>query len=259
MMQETPGRTPPTLTREGNLPMLEKAGLWQTGRPLRLHLGCGEIRFDGYVNIDYPPDLHNVMNVQPDAYANILRLDFPAESVDEVRLHHVFEHFNRETALALLIRWQAWLKEGGLLRIETPDLMGSAKTLTSWRSSWRMKMAAARHLAGDQAASWGYHLDHWFPERFERTFSRLGFVKIKTVASQWPHEPHLANVEATGLKERRTPEQQLQAADELLWESTVADAEKPTFNAWKQQLRAVLENGPSLPAPVNVVTPGQTP
>lgn len=254
-MTDSPKPIPPTLDRPENLGVLQRAGLWAPGRPLRLHLGCGEQRFDGYVNIDYPPDRHNVMNVQPDAYANILRLDFPTESVDEVRLHHVFEHFNRVTALALLIRWHGWLKEGGLLRIETPDLMGSAKTLVSWRSSWRMKMAAARHLAGDQAAAWGYHLDHWFPERFERTFRRLGFVNTKTIACKWPHEPHLANVEATGLKEHRTMEQQLQAAEELLWESTVADVEKPTFNVWKAQLRAVLLEGAALPAPVNTISP----
>jgi SAM-dependent methyltransferase len=234
---------------------LEAAGLWQKGRPLRLHLGCGEQHFEGYLNIDYPPANHNVMNVQADAYANILRLNFPAGSVDEIRLHHVFEHFNRVTALAMLIKWHDWLKEGGLLRIETPDLVGSAKTLSSPKSSWKMKMAAARHLAGDQAAAWGYHLDHWFPERYERTLARLGFASIKINATTWPHEPHLANVEVTATKKRRTPEKQLEAADELLWESTVADVEKPTFNVWRQQLRALLKEGSLPPSPTNAVTP----
>jgi hypothetical protein len=254
-MQETPKQAPPTLSNQENPGILQKAGLWKSGMPLRLHLGCGEQRFDGYVNIDYPPAHHNVMNVQPDAFANILQLDFPAESVDEVRLHHVFEHFNRVTALAMLIRWHGWLRVGGLLRIETPDLVGSAKTLTSWRSSWKMKMAAARHLAGDQAASWGYHLDHWFPERYQRTLSRLGFAKIKINASKWKHEPHLANVDVTAYKIPLSPEEQLAAADELLWESTVADVETATFSVWKEQLRVVLKGGAALPAPVNAVSP----
>jgi hypothetical protein len=254
-MREVPKRTPPTLADQDNLPVLQAAGLWQAGRPLRLHLGCGEQHFDGYLNIDYPPESHNVMNVQPDAYANILRLNFPAGSVDEIRLHHVFEHFNRVTALALLIKWHVWLKEGGQLRIETPDLAGSAKTLSSARSSWKMKMAAARHLAGDQAAAWGYHLDHWFPERYERTLARLGFGAIKISATSWPHEPHLANVEVTAAKKRRTPEEQLEAAEELLWESTVADVERPTFNVWSRQLRALLKDGALPPSPTNAVTP----
>ena len=44
---------------------------------LRLHLGCGEQHFDGYVNIDYPSDQHNVMQVKADYQANITQLDFP--------------------------------------------------------------------------------------------------------------------------------------------------------------------------------------
>ena len=86
---------------------------------------------DGYVNVDYPPSEHNVMQVKADVYANVTELDFPAGSVDEVGLHHVFEHFNRVTALAMLIKWHNWLKIGGKLHIETPDLAGSAKTLLS--------------------------------------------------------------------------------------------------------------------------------
>lgn len=195
------------------------------------------------------------MSVQPDAYADILRLEFPADSVDEVRLHHVFEHFNRVTALVMLIKWHRWLKEGGRLHLETPDLEGSAKTLASPESSWKLKMAAVRHLAGDQAAAWAYHLDHWFPERYERTLARLGFDDIKVKASTWPHEPHLANVEVTAAKKARTPEQQLAAADELLWESTIADAEKPTFDVWSRQLRALLKESKLLPPPANIMTP----
>jgi predicted SAM-dependent methyltransferase len=254
-MQQALKKMPPTLASPDNLPALQEAGLWQKGRPLRLHLGCGEQHFEGYVNIDYPPAEHNVMTVQADAYADILRLDFPPGSVDEVRLHHVFEHFNRVTALALLIKWHGWLKEGGQLRIETPDLVGSAKTLSSAKSSWKRKMAAARHLAGDQSAAWGYHLDHWFAERYERTLARLGFGAIQVNATCWPQEPHLANVEVTAAKERRTPEEQLAAADELLWDSTVADAEKATHEVWRRQLRALLQEGALLPAPANAVAP----
>jgi predicted SAM-dependent methyltransferase len=155
------------------------AGLWDEGWPLRLHLGCGEQYFDGYINIDYPPSEHNIMQVKADVFANLLELDFPPASVDEIRLHHVFEHFSRVTALAMLIRWHIWLKFGGRLHIETPDIMGSAKTLLS-NAPLKTKMGVVRHLAGDQAAAWAYHIDHWFPERFEHTLQRLGFDLVQT-------------------------------------------------------------------------------
>lgn len=227
---------------------LEMKRLFVPGQPLRLHLGCGEKLLSGYVNIDYPADEHNVMRVNADYEANITKLDFPPESVDEIRLHHVFEHFNRVTALAMLIKWQQWLKIGGILHIETPDLMGCAEVLTS-NLPWHVKMGTVRHLAGDQAASWAYHVDHWFPERYQRTLKRLGFGEVTTQTSRWPQEPYLCNVQALGIKTHHLEiDQLLTAADELLWESTVASTEKQTHEVWTQQLRAALftTNGTSM-------------
>lgn len=222
------------------LDRLRYHGLWQTGQPLRLHLGCGEKYLDGYVNVDYPQSEHNVMLVRADLFADLMELDFPAESVDEIRLHHVFEHFSRVAALALLIRWHRWLKGGGRIHIETPDLIGSAKMLLS-DAPFSRKMASVRHLAGDQAASWAYHIDYWFPERFVHTLSRLGFDRIDTRSTSWPHPPYLCNVEAVAYKPRSASlDEQLAAADSLLWDSTVSSDEKPTWETWRGQLRAVL-------------------
>ena len=233
--------------------VLQSSGLWSPGKPLKLHLGCGEQHLNGYVNIDYPPDQHNVMKVRADAFANIMRLNFSPESIDEIRLHHVFEHFNRVTALAMLIRWHEWLKHAGILRIETPDLAGSAKTLAG-DSPFKLKMAAVRHLAGDQAAAWAYHLDHWFPERYEHTLKKLGFDDVKIKSSAWPHSPFLANVEVTTTKSRSLPPQELlAAADTLLWDSTLAEVERPTFETWQKQLRAILAGETAVP-PVNVAS-----
>ena len=211
--------------------------------PLRLHLGCGEQYLDGYVNIDYPRSEHAVMNVKADHYADIATLKYPVNSVDEIRLHHVFEHFNRVTALALLIQWYQWLKPGGKLVIETPDLEGSAKILLS-DLPWLAKTATVRHLAGDQADTWAYHVDHWFPERFKRTLSCLGFMDIQTIQSNWPHEPHLANVTVAAIKgPALTLEELLLAADSILLESTVSHSETTTFAVWQLQLRDFLSAG----------------
>ena len=244
---------------EGDLGKLKAAGLWREGQPLRLHLGCGEQHFDGYVNIDHPAEQHNVMTVTADYQADITQLDFPPQSVDEIRLHHVFEHFNRVTALAMLITWQQWLKLGGKLYIETPDLMGSAAILVS-DVPWAVKMGTVRHLAGDQAASWAYHVDHWFPERYQHTLQRLGFGQVQAGTSRWPQPPYLCNVHAIGIKtEHLSPDQLLAAADALLWESTVAPAEQPTHAVWTRQLRAVLKHTPCGPGNIHVSDVGVEP
>ncbi|MBN1124197.1 MAG: glycosyltransferase [Sedimentisphaerales bacterium] len=224
-----------------SLDQIQAKGLWQSGSPLRLHLGCGQWRFDGYVNIDYPPAEHTtVKQLGADLHTDITTLSFPPQIVDEIRLHHVFEHFNRVTALALLIRWADWLKIGGMLHIETPDLIGSARTLLS-DASWQTKMAAVRHLAGDQAAQWAYHVDHWFADRFTHTLDKLGFDQIRTKNSTWPHEPYLSNVEVTAIKTvHQTTDRQIRAADELLWESTVSPKERPMWDIWRARLRDML-------------------
>jgi len=243
-----------TETSENIIQQLREKGLLHTNQPLRLHLGCGEQHLEGYINIDYPPSEHNLIRVKADIYADIKSLNFPSESVDEVRLHHVFEHFNRVTALAMLIKWHKWLKIGGRIHIETPDLIGSAKTLVS-NASWKTKMGVARHLAGDQAANWGYHVDHWFGERFERTLGALGFKSIQTWSTSWTKEPYLANVKVTAVKTRgNSLQQQLKAAEKLLWESTVSLEERSKWEVWKKQLHAVLA-GDFVASPSNTQTP----
>ena len=98
--------------------------------PMKLHLGCGQQYLQGYVNVDYPASEHQVQkSLRADLYTDLTKLSYPVASIEEVRLHHVFEHFSRPVALALLCRWRDWLAPGGRLHVETPDLMASARML----------------------------------------------------------------------------------------------------------------------------------
>ena len=230
-------------TEQEILSKIKVAGLWQHGQPLKLHLGCGQWHIDGYINIDYPISEHTtVKKLGADLYADITELRFAACSVDEIRLHHVFEHFDRATAMSLLVRWADWLKPGGVIRIETPDLMGSAKTLLS-NASWRTKMGVVRHLAGDQAAGWAFHLDHWFAERFEHTLDKLGFGSIRSETTQWPNEPYLSNVQVVAQKTKHVPiGWQLVVADGLLRESAISPKEESMWRIWIGQLHEKLSD-----------------
>lgn len=205
-------------------------------QPLRLHLGCGSQYLEGYINIDFPDKQREIMGVKADLYADITSLNYPSDSVDEIRLHHVFEHFSRVMALSQLIKWHEWLKLGGKLHIETPDIEGSARIILS-DLPWLIKAASIRHLAGDQAAQWAYHLDHWCSERFKRTLYRFGFDNIDTVFTQWPHTPYLANVEVIATKSRNFERAALvEIAFEILSESIVNESEDILLSVWKKQL-----------------------
>jgi FkbM family methyltransferase len=224
------------------LERIKAAGKWAPGQPLKLHLGCGENHFEDYVNIDYPPSEHTVQTGSAaDVLADIRAIRLPARSVDEVRLHHVFEHFNRPQSLALLIRWQEWLKVGGTLRIETPDVIGSARTLLS-DVSLRVKQGVIRHLFGSHEAEWAYHYDGWSEEKFKSVLSKLGFT-VKCQSYRWQGEPFLSNVEAIAVKKKNLSRIDLiAAADEVLLDSMVADVpnERMMWETWRTAMRRHL-------------------
>jgi|GEM_PF-1110800 len=225
---------------EASMRALRAAGLWREGSTLRLHLGCGERRAEGYINVDLAPSGPSLMQSQADIYGDVAQLRFPPAAVDEIRSHHMFEHFPRVEALALLIRWHEWLRLGGRLVIETPDIEGSARTLVS-DQPLSIKMAVVRHLAGDQAEPWAFHVDHWFADRLRDTLERLGFGSVLIERQSWPQPPYLSNVIALGVKEQALSREQLLAsADELLGQSLVAPSEAALLARWREQLRALL-------------------
>ena len=147
---------------------------------MKLHLGCGQIYLKGYVNIDYPPAFQSVqLNIKADLYQDITKLNYKGNSIDEIRLHHVFEHFMRHDALAQLCRWRDWLKVGGLLKIETSDITACFKIMNSPLFSYSDKQQVLRHIFGSHEASWAIHCDGWYKKKFEYTLKELGFNKLK--------------------------------------------------------------------------------
>jgi len=106
------------------------------------------------------PSEHTVQTVVgADIFADISILNFPSCSVDEIRSHHVFEHFNRSVALALLCKWHQWLKIGGTLIVETPDFEASINSLVSSRYNYHQKQVIIRHIFGSHENYWAIHCD----------------------------------------------------------------------------------------------------
>lgn len=164
----------------------------------KLHLGCGTRYLDGYVNIDHPVGEHTVQHdLVADRYADITKLTCPHGSIDEIRLHHVFEHFSRPVALAQLCRWTDWLRPDGVLRIETPDALGCAWALVKPWTSEASRQQIVRHLFGSHEAAWAVHWDGWYEERFRRTLAALGFRKLRFRHSRWGA---LRNVEVSAIR-----------------------------------------------------------
>jgi predicted SAM-dependent methyltransferase len=226
-----------------SLDFLEQAGLYKSGNPLRLHLGCGANHLNGYVNIDFPPSEHTVADVQSsvDYYADITKLQFPNESVREIRSHHVFEHFTRACALALLCAWQQWLEVGGTLVIETPDVEKSMQEYLDPQCCQKDKMIILRHIFGSQEASWALHLDGWDAKKFVYVLEQFGFNKIvvkyrdsKIIPSVIVIAHKQNNMSLLELKQR---------AQDILHISTVDScyAEEKMWNVWCQDFERALK------------------
>ena len=82
---------------------------------MKLHLGCGKLKLPNYVNIDISSPL-------ADMQLDIRNLkEFDDNTVNEIYVCHVLEHFKRREITTVLLEWNRILKKGGLLRISVPD------------------------------------------------------------------------------------------------------------------------------------------
>lgn len=153
---------------------------------MKLHLGCGEVYLKRYLNIDFPLDKHSVQNKSvADKHADILKLTYPNNSIEEIRLHHVFEHFPRTVACALITKWNGWLKPNGVLRMEVPDFQRTAKVILNPFSTARKKLVATRHIFGSQEAGWAVHYAGYTPESLATLLKLYGFTVNRINKNTW--------------------------------------------------------------------------
>ncbi|MCL5784051.1 MAG: hypothetical protein M1142_01690 [Patescibacteria group bacterium] len=153
---------------------------------MKLHLGCGQRYLKGYINIDFPKSKHSIQDKSiADIQANILDLKYAQETVGEIRLHHVFEHFTRPTACALLFTWRNWLKKNGIVRIEVPDFDKTVRNILNPLASDKKKAVALRHIFGSNEAEWAVHFEGWSVKRLGNLLKILGFDIIEVKKNSW--------------------------------------------------------------------------
>lgn len=204
--------------------------------PVKLHLGCGERYLDGYLNVDYPLWEHTI---QRDSVADVLMdlrdLRMSPASVEEVRSHHVFEHFTRPEACALLACWISWLVPGGSIRVETPDFARSA-LVAVLHPAQRHRAVAIRHIFGSNEAPWAVHMDGWSASRLRKAMQLFGLSRIRVRRSSW-HGTY--NVEAVGVLSGDPPtlERQREAAERYLSQFLVdeSESERRLLQIWLDQ------------------------
>ena len=210
---------------------------------LRLHLGCGQYHLERYVNIDFPPSEHTLQQTSvADEFRDLTDMRYPAETVDEVRLQHVFEHFPRPQAAALVASWRSWLKRGGTLRIEVPDFDATAALVLGSETPVRDRRVAIRHIFGSNEAPWATHYDGWSESRLCELMDAFDFETREIARNEYLATRNVEII-ATRRRPPATRDRAIQAAREYLRLFTLDDSDFETrlLDIWLAQFRAQLD------------------
>jgi len=82
---------------------------------MKLHLGCGGIRLNGYINVDCRK------SSAVDVIADARNLPFKDNSATLIESYHLIEHIPRRNVMDTLRSWYRLLRPAGKLVIECPD------------------------------------------------------------------------------------------------------------------------------------------
>jgi len=95
-------------------------------REIKLNIGCGNKKYDTYINIDIDP------KYEPDIITSATNLSmFCDESVSEILAYHLIEHLTFNEVETALKEWNRVLKTGGKLILELPNLVYCAKYIVN--------------------------------------------------------------------------------------------------------------------------------
>ena len=85
-------------------------------RGKKLNIGCYYMKLSNFINIDFNSEC------DPDIVGDIRELEFDDESIDLILASQVIEHFDLVDVKCLFSKFYEWLKPGGHLIIEVPDV-----------------------------------------------------------------------------------------------------------------------------------------
>lgn len=134
----------------------------------------------GWVNID---------NHHPkaDKQADVLELDYEAQSVDQIVWYHGPEHLHREDTEELLRRCHKWLRPRGTLELEFPDILKVCCLVIQNHGNHKEREhgpQGLRGIFGDpqyMKTNPGYlHLWAYSEISMEELLRRVGFTQIHT-------------------------------------------------------------------------------
>ncbi len=140
-----------------------------TPRPLRLHVGAGRERLEGWLNLDIQ-DLPGV-----DVVADVTEgLHF--HDVEAIYAEHFLEHLRIDRAIDFLVECHRVLVPGGWLRLSTPNL--DWVWLTHYATAAPAEEKERRALGTNRAFHGWRHQFLWNRELLGRALGACGFDDV---------------------------------------------------------------------------------
>ncbi len=138
---------------------------------IRLHLGSGEINLQGWINIDAKEDLH-IHITEKDFKLNY----FANNSISEIYLCHVLEHFTANEIKGLMTTFKEKLINGGILRVSVPDF----DSIIEIYNSADTKIEKIHPiLFGGQDNLFNYHKSAFNKAKLIKIFKEFNFKNVK--------------------------------------------------------------------------------
>mgnify|MGYP001574941420 CR=1 FL=1 len=202
-------------------------------RQVKIHLGCGQIYLDpadDWTNIDIAipgysflakdrPDLVQSNRTTLDRYyahpyrrdaivtdrlcvADVFMdarsLEIPSNSVEEILVVQLLEHFSRVEAADALIEWYRVLQPGGRLVVDTPKLDGLMLEFLAEKSENRREYYY-RMIFGSQKNAGAYHKDGYTLAKLSELMQSVGFEGIRDLGNPLGHPYPALTVEGRKL------------------------------------------------------------
>jgi SAM-dependent methyltransferase len=173
--------------------------------PLRLHLGCGSVHLDGYVNLDKYP------TKGADRVMSADRLYYADESVDEICSSHMIEHLNVEELDEALREWRRVLKPHGRVVVRCPNFEIYLREWLAGDDEYRLGWGRTNLFGHSNRGEGLWHRHGFSPGSLTLLFEKHGFSTVKCeVAATRPEYDHTIEYRPDGdiiYQGERTPEE----------------------------------------------------
>lgn len=174
-----------TLKGKGLIELVKSRFIDVETLPRKLHLGCGNIKLNGWCNVDIKPTIATDINDDI-----VLLKKFPDNFADEIYACHVLEHFSHEEVSVVFKNWKRVLKPGGMLRISVPDIDRIVKI---YSDNWQHFQTPGHSpwvglIYGGQGDQYDFHKTGFNFCWAKHLLEGAGFSNVQ----EYPHYPHFA-------------------------------------------------------------------